>query len=396
MSDLRASEESGAVGAAFRRSRVAVTATFAMHAVMAGTLGPWIPRLKADNGLDAAGLGLALTGYAVGLVAGTRLAGPALARTGGRRVVRAGIPALGAGLALLPVANGLGQLAAIFVGFGLASGLLDVAMNTEAVAVERRFGRRVMSGMHGAWSASVLAGAALASVAIAAGIPIGIDLSLVAVVLTLASIPLLRWLPSSEPVRADAEVKAASTSDGAIPRVVLLCLVASSAFLSEGVAVEWSAVFLRETLGADAGTAGVGVVAFSAGMAASRFAGDRLSARIDPTTLARAGASLGAIMLAAAVASESAVVSIVALAIVGVGLGPVVPLAFRAAGGVALGVGRTALGVVVTAGYVGSIVGPLAVGFTADQAGLQAGFVVPVAACVVAALASGAIRDRGT
>ena len=62
----------------FGRSRIAVTATFAAHALVAGSVGPWIPRLKAESTLDAAGLGLALTGYAVGLVLGTRLAGPAL------------------------------------------------------------------------------------------------------------------------------------------------------------------------------------------------------------------------------------------------------------------------------------------------------------------------------
>ncbi|MGH2591649.1 MAG: hypothetical protein ACRDGW_12740, partial [Actinomycetota bacterium] len=74
------------IPAPFRRSRVAVTATFAAHAVVAGSLGPWIPRLKADSNLDAGGLGIALSGFAAGLVLGTRLAGPAVRRAGGRSV----------------------------------------------------------------------------------------------------------------------------------------------------------------------------------------------------------------------------------------------------------------------------------------------------------------------
>jgi hypothetical protein len=53
-----------------------VAGAFATHAVISGSLGPWIPRLKTDAGLDPAGLGIALTGYAVGLLVGTRPAGP--------------------------------------------------------------------------------------------------------------------------------------------------------------------------------------------------------------------------------------------------------------------------------------------------------------------------------
>jgi hypothetical protein len=52
------------------------------------------------------------------------------------------------------------------------------------------------------------------------------------------------------------------------------------------------------------------------------------------------------------------------------------------------------LPIVVTAGYVGSIVGPLLVGLIADQTSLRTAFVVPVVACAVAALAAGATRDR--
>lgn len=377
----------------FRRSRVAVTATFSAHAVAAGTLGPWIPRLKGDNGLDPSGLGFALTGFAIGLVIGTRLAGPALRRVGGRAVVRVGIPVMAVGLALLPLADGLAALVAAFVGFGLASGLLDVAMNTEAVDVERRFSRRVMSAMHGTWSVSVFAGAVVGSAGVAVGIPIEVHFALVAAGLVAASFPLLRWLPAPHEVRHAASSSPLPEQRSPVGRVVLLCLVASAAFLTEGVAADWSAVFLRDSLGTDAGTAGLGVVAFSAGMAISRFAGDRVAARFEPAKLVRIGTALGALALATALALEGTAAFIVAMAILGLSLGPVVPLAFRGAGEVGLGARRSALAVAVTAGYLGSIVGPLVVGFVADLISLRAGFVVPVLACVAASIAAGAMRD---
>ncbi len=183
---------------ALRRARAGVTTAFAAHAMLSGLLGPWIPRIKAQAGLDASGLGIALTGFAVGLLVGTRVADPAVRRWGGRRVVRGGIPVMGVGFALLPAAGGLVSLTVLFLGIGLLAGLIDVALNIEAVAVERRFERRVMAAIHGTWSVALFVGAALASAGIAAGLSIGIHLPISAALVVLVSGGFLRWLPSAE------------------------------------------------------------------------------------------------------------------------------------------------------------------------------------------------------
>jgi fucose permease len=386
---------------AMRRARVGVTAAFAAHAVLSGLLGPWIPHIKAQAGLDASGLGIALTGFAVGLLAGTRVADPAIRRWGGRVVVRAGIPAMGLGFALLPAAGALASLALLFLGIGLLAGLIDVAMNIEAVAVERRFERRVMSAIHGTWSVALFVGAALASAGIAAGVPMEIHLPICAAVVVLVSSVFLRWLPeeTEAPEEATEEAPEEAREETNVPRtsssrVLLLCLVAGCSFLVEGIAVEWSAVFLRESVGAASSAAGLGVVAFSAGMAASRFVGDRLVARFGQPIVARVGASSAFAALSAMLIVPGLLPSVVALGIVGLGLGPVVPLAFRTAGRTRRPGHASALPLVVTAGYVGSIVGPLLVGFIADLATLRIAFLVPVVASAASALAAGATRDR--
>jgi MFS family permease len=382
---------------AMRRARVGVTTAFAAHAMLSGLLGPWIPRIKAQAGLDASGLGVALTGFAVGLLAGTRVADPAIRRWGGRRVVRGGIPTMGLGFALLPAAGSLASLTLLFFGIGLLAGLIDVAMNIEAVAVERRFDRRVMSAIHGTWSVALFVGAALASAGIAAGLSIGIHLPISAALVVAVSGVFLRWLPDAqEPAK---EARTGRPDDPSVGRtgpssVLLLCLVAAGSFLVEGIAVEWSAVFLRESVGADPGAAGLGVVAFSAGMAASRFVGDRLVARFGQSTVVRVGASSAFAALGAMLIVPRLLPSIAALGVVGLGLGPVVPLSFRTAGRTRRPGHASALPLVVTAGYSGSIVGPLLVGFIADLATLRVAFLVPVVACAVSALAAGATRDR--
>ena len=371
-----------------------MTAAFAAHAILSGLVGPWIPRLQARSGIDPAGLGVALSFFAAGLLLGTRLAGPMIRREGGRRVVRGGIPLLAAGFALLPLANSLVPLASVFLAIGLFAGLLDVAMNIEAVAVERRFGRRVMSAFHGTWSVSLFVGAGLASAGIAARIPIGIHLPISAALVVAASFVFLRRLPVEDRTNASSPTRVEAVHPGGSGQIVLLlCLVAGASFLMEGVAIEWSAVYLRGVVGTGPGAAGLGLVAFSAGMAASRFVGDRLVGRFGQPAVVRAGATLALVALGALLMVHTLLPSIVAFAIMGAGLGPIVPLTFRSAGLLDRPDGRSALPVVVTAGYTGSIVGPLVVGLVADEVNLRTAFLVPLVACAAAAIAAAATRD---
>jgi hypothetical protein len=308
---------------------------------------------------------------------------------------------MGVGFALLPASGGLVSLTVLFLGIGLMAGLIDVAMNIEAVAVERRFERRVMAAIHGTWSVALFVGAALASAGIAVGLSIGIHLPISAALVVAISGVFLRWLPSTEEAAegSSGEAIAGLPDDPRVGRtgpnrVLLLCLVAAGSFLVEGIAVEWSALFLRESVGAAPSAAGLGVVAFSAGMAVSRFLGDRLVARFGQAAVARVGAWSAFVALAAMLIVDRLPPSIAALGIVGLGLGPVVPLAFRAAGWIHRPGHATALPLVVTAGYTGSIVGPLLVGFIADLATLRIAFLVPVVATAVSALAAGGTRDR--
>jgi predicted MFS family arabinose efflux permease len=386
----RAAEDRGAL----RRARTAVTAAFAAHAILSGLLGPWIPRLQARAGLDPAGLGVALTCFAVGLLLGTRLAGPTIRKGGGRTVVRVGILLLSAGFALLPLAKSLASLASIFLAIGLFAGLVDVAMNIEAVAVERRFGRRVMTAIHGIWSVSVFVGAAIASLGIAVGIPVDVHLPISAALIAAASFVLLRWLPVAQRTDATSPEGEASHHPSASRRIALLCLIAGASFLMEGVAIEWSAVYLRGAVGAGPGAAGLGLVAFSVGMAASRFVGDRLVGRYGQPAVVRAGASCALVAIAALLIVHTLVPSVLAFGVMGAGLGPIVPLTFRSAGLLDRRDGRSALPIVVTAGYAGSIVGPLTVGFVADEVNLRTAFLVPLVACAAAVIAAAATRDR--
>src|SRR5918992_5969203 len=151
------------------RAYVAVASAFLIHSTVSGTWAPRLPAIKESLDLSDGELGTALVGLAIGLVAGTRLAGAPVDRFGSRPVMRAGFPLLAATLLLPGLADSGVTLFAALLVLGVASGALDVAMNAQGIEVERHLGRPILSGLHGLWSVGLGIGAGLAALAAAIG-----------------------------------------------------------------------------------------------------------------------------------------------------------------------------------------------------------------------------------
>ena len=118
-------------------------------------------------------------------------------------------------------------------------------------------------------------------------------------------------------------------------------------------------------------------------MAASRLVGDRLVSRFGPVSVVRAGALTAACGLGLGLAVHEPAAAVAAFALLGGGLGPVVPVTFSAAGNAGLGPTGAVLGRVVTLSYVGLIVGPIVIGWIAEQIGLRSALGLPAALALV-------------
>jgi fucose permease len=181
-----------------------------------------------------------------------------------------------------------------------------------------------------------------------------------------------------------------------LPRgpLALLGLMAGLGLVGEGAMYDWSVLYLRQELQAPTGIASLGYAAFSGAMAAGRFGGDWVRARMRPATLLRASGLLGAAGMAIALAVPHPAAALAGFALVGLGFANIVPVLFSAAGqlpGVAPAHGIAA---VASVGYFGLMAGPPLIGFIAEARSLTTGllvvifFAVVVAACARRALAA--------
>jgi hypothetical protein len=345
-----------------------------------GTWAARIPAIKSEAGLGEGELGTALLGMAAGTLAGARLGAWPVERFGSSRTTRAATAILCASLVGPALAGDLAGLMVALVVFGAVGGILDVAINANAVVVERAYGRPLLSSLHGLWSLGGLAGAAAGGLAASLGAAPLLHFGIVALVLGGAGLAVLGGLIEDAGHR---QMRGAPRAAGGRSRalwstaVLLLGLVGFSSYAAEGAAADWSAVYLREDLLASSGAAAAGFAAFSLTMAGCRLVADRVIARLGPVRVVRAGALVAAGGLALGLLVQEPATGVAGFALLGAGLAPVVPVTFSAAGNTGLGPAGATLARVVTLSYVGGILGPVAIGWTAEHVGLRTALWLP-------------------
>src|SRR5262245_19405987 len=376
----------GAAGTrSLRPSRLALATVFFVNGLVLASWVPHIPAVKDAHALSDGALGFVLLAMAAGAVLALPPAGWLVGRLGSRRVTS--LAALVCGILLpLPLVSPsvpLLVLALFFLGAG--NGTLDVAMNAHAVALERQYERPIMSTFHGLFSLGGVVGAAIAGGAMQAGIGDQVHVTAAAAGCVVAVLGVLPWLGPSPAMRGGGPAFVRP------PRMLLgLGLLAFAGLLAEGAMADWTAVYLRDALGTSAAVAAAGFTAFSLAMAAGRFGGDRLAARLGPDRLLRGSATLAAVGLAGGLLAGRAIAAIAGFGLVGLGISNVIPILFSAAGRVRGVPPGTALAAVATTGYFGFLAGPPLIGLVAEVTSLPLAIGLVGAAC--AAIAAGARR----
>ncbi len=347
-----------------------MVAVFFLLGAMSASWATRIPAIRAPLHLSAQELGLALLAPAAGAVVAMPVTGAALTRVRPRRLVQTAFVPLAVVLPMVAVVGSVWQLCGVLFVWGSCVGVIDVGMNTEAVAVQDRVGRRVMSGFHASYSVGGLVGAAIGAGCAWAEVPVGTQLIAVSVVVLAAGIVATSHFdPSTRPVTR-SERGANTERIRWSWALVALSVMAFASFLAEGAANDWSAVYLHSSLGASAGLAGVGFTCFALAMTLGRLCGDRLAERWGPRRLVRASSAAAALGWGVAVILDSPPAALAGLALLGFGLSSVVPNVFSQASRV--GQAGPALAVVTFCGYGGMLAGPAVVGGLAGAVGLPA------------------------
>lgn len=355
------------------RLALAVGLTFAADSLMFGSWVAYIPHVKTTLGMNDAQLGLALFGMPIGLLSMNPFSAGIIARYGLARTTVAATLATAVSFALPVWMPDRWSLMAALAVVGAAVALMNVAMNTCATNIERADRVFIMSSCHGMWSMGGMTGSGTAAALIAAGSTPRLHLSLLAGLVILLTITGLRPALASVPEDVHEE---SGGSKFTLPNrdLLLMIFIGVVVSLGEGVAFDWSAVYLRDALGAPEQIAALGFTCFSLTMMSMRFTGDVLIPRFGERNLLTFSAILTFSALMAIIFSPAPLPGILGFLLLGTGVALGAPILFNAAArvpGLAPGAG---LATYATFSFVGFLAGPPVIGFIGEKFGLQAGF----------------------
>jgi predicted MFS family arabinose efflux permease len=351
-----------------------------------------IPAVKENLGLSDGRLSIALLAFAAGCIAGMVLIGRLTDRFGSARVlvpaaVMEGVLLIGPG-----ISSGLVTLSVALFAFGAVHGTLNIAMNANAAEVERAMGRPVMSSFHAIYSIGGFLGAIVGSMFAHAGVSVGATLLSVGLAAFVLAAGASRWVLRSEPERGTTTASDEPAPGGRRVLLVFYGVVVLCTLVGEGAAADWSAVYLRDDLGTSEGVAAYGYAAFAIMMTVGRVFGDRLAGRFGPVLLVRASGLVAAAGLGAGLLVGHPAAGVAGFGLLGLGLSCVAPQFFSAAAGVDPRRAGQALSTVVSIGYVGFLLGPIAIGAAATVVGLTTALWIPVVLAAFVAASAGAIR----
>jgi len=356
-----------------RWPQIAVTVMFFVHGLLFAAWTAHIPEVKAHLGLTDGTLGFALAGPPIGSVLATIASSWLLPRLGSRRIVQ--ITLVGSCLAapLVGVTGNLAMLFAALFAWGAFQGTLDVAMNTQAIAVERTGRQVLMSGLHGGWSVGSFVGAGIGALAVVAGVSLSLQqLILGTLILLVAGLLTTRMLPvGAEHSDAVGGGQVANTSTSRWSGgMVLLGAIVFAGMLCEGAAADWAAVYLSGPLGASGVVPGLGYAVFALAMVTIRLSGNRLLTRFRADRLLPVLAAVATVGFGASLVIGQPIVSLLGFACLGLGLGSLVPAVFSAAGRIPGLHPGTAVATASACGWAGFVIGPPLIGRLATFASL--------------------------
>ncbi|MEJ1238113.1 MFS transporter [Chryseolinea sp. T2] len=351
--------------------RVGVSVFFILHGLCFASWASRIPTIQEQLQLNEAALGTILFALPVGFFVSLPFSGWLIARLHSKKVVLLSSTCYSLSLIGIGVATTGVQIAVSLLLFGFFANMLNISMNTQAVAIEQAYGKRLLASFHGLWSLAGFAGAATGAWMISHNIDPFWHFVCIACVFVPGLAFATRFLSPGDRTTKEKQ------SLLALPDKSLLGLglIAFCSMMVEGAMFDWSGVYMSKVVQATRDHAAMGYSAFMIAMTTMRFMADAIAARFGLRRTLQLSGSLATTGLLLAVVSPQFAPALIAFALVGMGVSAVVPMVYSAAGqstNMAPGIAITA---VSSLGFMGFLIGPPSIGFIAAAATLRGSFI---------------------
>ncbi|MDQ3846485.1 MAG: MFS transporter [Bacteroidota bacterium] len=352
--------------------RIAVAALFFLLGLCFASWASRIPTIRQQLGLTETLLGLVLFALPVGSLLSLSLSGWLIDKWGSKRVVITALLLYSVVLFSIGLASSVFALIIILFFFGMLGNTVNIAVNTQAVGVEKLYGRSIMASFHGLWSLAGFTGAAGGTVMIGKSIDPSYHFLFILGFVFLITVLAARFtLPVDEKQSSNQALFVWPDKS-----LMYLGIITFCAMMCEGAMFDWSGIYFEKVVGAEKGWIGAGYTGFMCTMATGRFIADSVVNRFGLKATLQGSGLLIATGLLIAVIFPFFFPSLIGFLLVGFGASSIVPLVYSAAGKSKTFSAGRALAAVSTIGFFGFLLGPPLIGLIAGASSLRISFSV--------------------
>ncbi|WP_418383169.1 MFS transporter [Alistipes finegoldii] len=353
------------------RTRTAISAFYFTAGLIFASWATRIPDIKQQLGLSDGDLGTVLFAIPAGQLTMMALSGYLVTRFGSRITLMLSTTAYAIILMLIPFSYNFGTLFIALFLFGTAANMVNIALNTQACALEGIYGRNIMSSFHGLWSLGGLFGGIAGVLFVRLGCSIPVHYAgVILICFCLVAIGGRHLIAGESRTQSKSEIGGISFSK--LDRgIILLGLIGFGGMFCEGTLFDWSGVYFATVVRPDESLVRAGYIAGMGAMTLGRFFADGLVTRYQASTVLKlSGLSITSGLLLA-VLFPHLLAATLGFLLVGVGISSIVPICYSMAGRQKNIPASIAITVVSSVSFIGFMIGPPLIGLLSEVSNLR-------------------------
>ena len=352
------------------RQRFFLNVYFFLSGICFSTWTSRIPTIKTFFDFNDAELGTVLLFMPISSLVGLPLSGWLVSRFDSRQPMTVGLVFLAISLAFIGWAPTTFLLICSVSLFAFSMRIMNIAVNTQSLTLQKKFERKINGTFHGLWSTGGIVGVGISTVFVGFHVPMGIHLSIVAILAIATALYSYQHLLKQDKATTGNKLIISKPD----PYIVYLGLLVFFAAICEGGMFDWSGVYFKEVVHEDLFT--LGYLIFMICMAVSRFASDSFMDQFGMPKTYIISATLIMAGIAVAVVFPYFWPSMIGFCLVGLGTAAIVPMTFLLAGSSKKYSAGVTISIIATYSIVGMLIGPPMIGYVAHALSLRIAFVI--------------------
>ena len=352
------------------KQRIALSTYFFLSGICFATWASRIPTIKTFYNFNEAELGNLLFIMPISSLIGLPFSGWLVSKFNSRNPLIISFIFYCFSLLLIGYSSSVFVLSSALFLFSFSMRIINIAINTQSIALQNEFQKKIIGSFHDLWSLGGLIGVAFSTQLLKLEITMKIHLLIIAIISLIIAVISYRFLVKSDKPTSGNKLIIGKPDTF----ILLLGIMVFLAAVCEGGMFDWSGVYFKEVIKEDIFT--LGYFIFMVFMAFSRFVSDKI---IDVIGMKKAYV-ISALFISTGISLVIVLPyfwpALLGFSLVGIGVAAIIPMTYALAGKSKKYSAGLIVSIITTYGIVGMLIGPPLVGYLAHLFNLKIAFVL--------------------